>query len=76
MNEEINYIIYKEGDATKTNKTHPYYDQIQGQLHITRRQTCYLVVWTPAEIEVVLIERDEEWTPKDQTHLLFSAPRL
>lgn len=28
-------------------KNHSYYFQIQGQLHITQRNLCYFVVWTP-----------------------------
>lgn len=27
-------------------KTHIYYYQVQGQLHITNRQFCYFIVWT------------------------------
>lgn len=28
-------------------KNHNYYFQVQGQLHITQRNLCYFVVWTP-----------------------------
>ncbi|KAJ8928706.1 hypothetical protein NQ314_018716 [Rhamnusium bicolor] len=56
------YIIYKneEGDTT-VNTKHVYWDQIQGQLHITNKEKCFLVVWTPAECEIVEIPKYEEW---------------
>jgi len=28
-------------------KNHQYYFQVQGQLHITKINVCYFVVWTP-----------------------------
>ncbi|KAG5862731.1 hypothetical protein JTB14_035589 [Gonioctena quinquepunctata] len=49
------YISYKEGDQTPKNYNHDYYHQIQGQLHLTKRDVCYLVVWTPNECEVVSV---------------------
>ncbi|KAJ8965260.1 hypothetical protein NQ314_004250 [Rhamnusium bicolor] len=56
------YIIYKneEGDIT-VNTKHVYWDQIQGQLHITNKEKCFLVVWTPAECEIVEIPKYKEW---------------
>ena len=37
--------------------------QIQGQLHITNKVFCYdLIVWTQADLVVIRIAKDEEWT--------------
>ncbi|KAK3931750.1 Alkaline nuclease [Frankliniella fusca] len=32
-------------------EAHDYYNQIQGQLHITQRELCYLVIWAPSDKE-------------------------
>lgn len=58
------YIIFKNQDnQTVVNKSHDYYDQIQGQLYLCGKKCCYLVVWTPQETEIVEIEKDLEWSP-------------
>lgn len=41
------------------NKTHDYYYQIQGQLHISNREFCDFLVWTPNEIHIERIQRDD-----------------
>lgn len=61
LKHDKSYIIYKENGCTVINKNHAYYHQIQGQLHILKKDLCYLVVWTPNETEVILVGRDEEW---------------
>ncbi|KAF5296945.1 hypothetical protein FQR65_LT10096 [Abscondita terminalis] len=43
------------------NSTHPYYHQIQGSLHITGRQMCYLMVWTHLENIIMEVPVDPEW---------------
>lgn len=44
---------------TGINKKHPYYYQVQGQLHITKRQYCLFTLWTSKGIKVTKIERDD-----------------
>ncbi|KAG5870683.1 hypothetical protein JTB14_003881 [Gonioctena quinquepunctata] len=63
LRNDKSYIIYKEGDATLMNYNHDYYHQIQGQLHLTKRDVCYLVVWTPNECEVVSVPIKVGWEP-------------
>ncbi|KAG5865772.1 hypothetical protein JTB14_004149 [Gonioctena quinquepunctata] len=63
LRNDKSYIIYKEGDATLMNYNHDYYHQIQGQLHLTKRDICYLVVWTPNECEVVSVPIEVGWEP-------------
>nr|XP_022903354.1 uncharacterized protein LOC111415749 isoform X2 [Onthophagus taurus] len=47
------------------NRGHDYYFQIQGQLHITGRNSCYFVVWTPHGIEIEMISKDPNfWKDK------------
>jgi hypothetical protein len=43
------------------NKNHFYWDQIQGQLYLTRRMLCYLVIWTPNQTIITEIEKDPAW---------------
>ncbi|KAL4083865.1 hypothetical protein QTP88_029181 [Uroleucon formosanum] len=51
-------------------KNYNYYFQVQGQLHITQRNVCYIVVWTPKGISVDTIYRDDEfWNTKMETSL-------
>nr|CAI5858523.1 unnamed protein product [Callosobruchus analis] len=40
------------------NTDHDYYHQIQGNLWLTNRNICYLVIWTPNES---LISVDNDW---------------
>ncbi|KAI4455404.1 hypothetical protein MML48_9g00009794 [Holotrichia oblita] len=56
------YIITEEANEMRVNQQHDYWQQIQGQLHITNRDICYLIIWTPAECKIVTIEKDVEWT--------------
>lgn len=57
------YIIYRdvEDGPVIVNEAHHYWHQIQGQLHILNRSKCYLVVWTPGEIEIVVILKATHW---------------
>lgn len=42
-------------------ENHPYWHQVQGQLHITDRSLCYFVVWTTKEAIVIPIPKDPAW---------------
>jgi hypothetical protein len=46
---KLNFIYVQSGNLF-LKKTHSYYYQTQGQLHITNRKYCYFVVWTPKGI--------------------------
>lgn len=54
------YIVYKENDQILVNKQHPYWDQIQGQLYLTNRKFCCLVIWTPMQSIITEVEKDNE----------------
>lgn len=56
-----NYIVFYENNEIVLNENHNYYHQIQGALHITNKDMCYLVVWIPNDILIVRISKDEEW---------------
>lgn len=50
-----------EGTDPKLSRTHFFYYQIQGQLHITGRKFCDFIVYTEQDIDVQRIERDDEF---------------
>lgn len=57
---------------TGINKNHVYFYQIQGQLHITKRDICILAVWTSVDQKLltVQIKRDEKfWNEKMEPKL-------
>nr|CAH7713590.1 unnamed protein product [Callosobruchus chinensis] len=56
-----NYIISFNNSSWIINETHAYYHQIQGELHITGRDMCYLVIWIPKDVVILRIARDDEW---------------
>jgi hypothetical protein len=54
------FSVMVDGKVT-LDKKHQYYAQIQGQLHITGTDCCDLIVWTPQDIMVVRVARDDAW---------------
>lgn len=42
-------------DKLHLKRTHNYYFQVQGQLHITKREYCIFIVWTPLGIESEIV---------------------
>jgi len=41
----------------KVNEKNSWWHQIQGQLHITGREICYLYIWTPKGSKTVEIDK-------------------
>ncbi|KAA0717389.1 hypothetical protein E1301_Tti012157 [Triplophysa tibetana] len=79
---KISYIS-KEGDTYSLHRDHKYWHQVQGQLHLTGRQTCYFVVWTKKDHVIIPISRDDTWKPNLQvledffeTHMLPRLPEM
>lgn len=76
-NKEILFATYKGGKLS-LKREDKYYYQVQGQLHVTGKQFCYFIVWTPKGLAYEVIERDdllwEKMLPKLQefyfNHLL------
>lgn len=58
-----NYILKYEESTSEwlINENHEYYHQIQGQLYLTGRKLCYLIVWIPADFHIQEIARDASW---------------
>ena len=46
------YLEYREGFYyLKSN--HPYFDLIQGQLHLRNKNCCDLIVWTTKDCKII-----------------------
>lgn len=59
-NKTIKFLENDKGKI-KLKRRDNYYFQIQGQLKITNRKYCYFIVWTPTELIVEKIVRDEKF---------------
>lgn len=65
----IKYCDLVDGDLI-LKKNHSYHYQIQGQLHITGKEFCIFVVWTPHGMSLERIQKDDEfWYSKMETQL-------
>ncbi|KAI7813722.1 hypothetical protein IRJ41_024467, partial [Triplophysa rosa] len=60
------FYFSKEGDTYSLRRDHRYWHQVQGQLHLTERQTCYFVVWMTKDSVIIPISRDDTWQPNLQ----------
>ncbi|XP_076257147.1 uncharacterized protein LOC143194338 isoform X1 [Rhynchophorus ferrugineus] len=56
---EIEFATYTNG-ILNLKREDKYYYQVQGQLHVTGRDHCYFIVWTPQDIAFQKIEKDQE----------------
>lgn len=50
--------LYTNAKYDTMKRSHVYYYQVQGQLHITQRQYCIFSLWTPLGMKIEKIERD------------------
>lgn len=63
--------MFDKDDRTKMNKNNVYYYQVQGQLHITKRDLCYFAVYTGTDLKYVEVERDDNfWAEKMEPKLI------
>ena len=51
-------LCLNTGDPTG----HKYWHQMQGNMYLTDRQECDLIVWTPAETVVSSVKKDPDWS--------------
>lgn len=60
---EKQFFLEDTDSGLQLRKNHNYYHQIQGQLYLSNRQLCYLIVWGCNSFEVIPIKRQEDWRP-------------
>lgn len=58
---KLTYMEVGQEGSFNLKKNHNYYFQVQAQLHISKRDFCYFVVWTPKGFIHDRIERDDEF---------------
>ncbi|CAH2008146.1 unnamed protein product, partial [Acanthoscelides obtectus] len=56
-----NYVVFYDNSSWSINENHIYYHQVQGQLYITNKDMCYLVIWIPKDTIIMRISRNDEW---------------
>ena len=54
-------FLTAKGTTLGLNSSHKYYDQVQGQMFVTGRTSCYFVVYTFVDMKYFKIEYDEEY---------------
>ncbi|XP_050547954.1 uncharacterized protein LOC126909811 [Daktulosphaira vitifoliae] len=57
----IKYLYYNENKELILKRSSVTFYQIQGELHISKRQYCYLIIWTPKGIVYCKILRDDKF---------------
>jgi len=60
LNVQLQYCKIIDG-SIKLKLDHAYYFQIMGQLHISRRQMCYFVIYTSNWMNIEIIEYDNSF---------------
>jgi hypothetical protein len=55
------YLSYNSEHTITLKTTHNYYNQVQGQLLVTKRKFCYFVVYTFSDLFVEKIAIDEDY---------------
>lgn len=55
------WTVSKDGTIGEISKKHNFYYQVQGQLQVTKRETCIFTLWTPKGIKCVRIKRDNQF---------------
>ncbi|XP_050526277.1 uncharacterized protein LOC126896999 [Daktulosphaira vitifoliae] len=68
----IKYVHYNENEDLVIKRSSDIFYQIQGELHITKRHYCYLIIWTPKGIVYSKILRDDKfWNDKMEERLIY-----
>ena len=52
-------LVMDENRAVRLRENHPYYYQVQLQLYVTKYQLCDFVVYTPSDMCIVTVDRDD-----------------
>lgn len=70
VDKTLDYLTLGNDGHIALKPTHNYMYQIQGQLHITKRDICYFIVYTKLDLMYCKIERDDLfWVDKMQLYL-------
>ncbi|XP_076665658.1 uncharacterized protein LOC143367585 [Andrena cerasifolii] len=57
--------MFTRNAGISISKTHHYFYQIQGQLHITDRKYCIFCLWTPKGLKSIKVQRDDAFWKRE-----------
>ena len=57
--------MFTRNTGISMSKTHHYFYQVQGQLHITDRKYCIFCLWTPKGLKSIKVERDDAFWKRE-----------
>lgn len=63
-NKKLPFYKINYQDELLINKTHLWYYQVQGQLHITKKQKCLFAIWCGENYQIkteLIIKDDDLW---------------
>lgn len=62
------FLVLEEVTGSLSLKqNHNYWHQIQGNLHLTRANSCHLLVWTPLDLVILQELKDPTWAANIDT---------
>ena len=63
---KVNFWVKDKSGILQINKTHNWYYQVQGQLHVTRKEKCLFGVWYSESrpLKTEIIQRDDDFFEK------------
>lgn len=74
-NKKLKFMtVSDDGEITGLSKSHIYYYQIQGQLHISKRDICVFAIWTSTKYDLYVerIEKDDDFWENSMVSKLSS----
>lgn len=57
----ISFLQVNDEGSLELKKTSKYYDQVQGQLYVTGRKSCYFVVYTFIDLVALQVAIDQDY---------------
>ena len=71
--ESLTYMkgVFDKKDSDAMSRTHKYFYQVQGQLHIARRQCCIFAVGTPKYMKWIRVDRDDDFWDRHMKDFLI-----
>nr|CAH7723272.1 unnamed protein product [Callosobruchus chinensis] len=61
LKDQTYILFFDDNKDLQLNTNNDYYHQIQGNLWLTNRKNCYLVIWTPFDNLICNIGIDKDW---------------
>ena len=53
--------VFNKKNSDTMSRTHRYFYQVQGQLHVSQRQYCIFAMWTPKYMKQIRVDRDDDF---------------